>query len=80
MIDMSSLQRLIWSLTCQRTLINQNHININFMGMQTKQKGGVMRENANISAFIINRVLVHKGNLTGGHYFAFVRPGKDDKW
>lgn len=25
-------------------------------------------------------VLVHSGDLSGGHYFAFVKPEKDGKW
>jgi ubiquitin carboxyl-terminal hydrolase 7 len=31
------------------------------------------------SYFIIS-VLVHSGDLSGGHYFAFVKPEKDGKW
>lgn len=25
-------------------------------------------------------MLVHSGDLSGGHYFAFVKPGKEDEW
>ncbi|EIE78675.1 hypothetical protein RO3G_03379 [Rhizopus delemar RA 99-880] len=28
----------------------------------------------------LHGVLVHSGDLSGGHYFALIRPGKDDKW
>ncbi|CAO3694083.1 unnamed protein product [Rhizopus stolonifer] len=28
----------------------------------------------------LHGVLVHSGDLSGGHYFALIRPSKDDKW
>ncbi|KAI9269716.1 cysteine proteinase [Helicostylum pulchrum] len=30
--------------------------------------------------YVLHGVLVHTGNLTGGHYYSFVRPKKDNKW
>ncbi|KAI8047007.1 hypothetical protein BDF21DRAFT_352542, partial [Thamnidium elegans] len=30
--------------------------------------------------YILHGVLVHTGDLTGGHYYSFVRPTKDEKW
>ncbi|KAI9259633.1 hypothetical protein BDA99DRAFT_513772 [Phascolomyces articulosus] len=30
--------------------------------------------------YALHGVLVHSGDLTGGHYFAFVKPTKDGKW
>ncbi|GAN10196.1 cysteine proteinase [Mucor ambiguus] len=30
--------------------------------------------------YILHGVLVHSGSLTSGHYFAFVRPTKEDQW
>ncbi|KAG2175621.1 hypothetical protein INT43_001268, partial [Umbelopsis isabellina] len=30
--------------------------------------------------YILQGVLVHSGDLSGGHYFAFVRPTKDSNW
>ncbi|CAO3670582.1 unnamed protein product [Rhizopus stolonifer] len=30
--------------------------------------------------YVLHGVLVHSGDLTGGHYFAFVKPEKDGKW
>ncbi|KAI8149922.1 hypothetical protein BJV82DRAFT_647181 [Fennellomyces sp. T-0311] len=30
--------------------------------------------------YILHGVLVHTGDLTGGHYFAFVKPTKEDRW
>ncbi|KAI9485995.1 MAG: hypothetical protein EXX96DRAFT_547274 [Benjaminiella poitrasii] len=42
-----------------------------------------LSENADKSKghkYILHGVLVHSGDLTGGHYFAFVKPGKEDKW
>ncbi|KAI8331821.1 hypothetical protein EDC96DRAFT_548710 [Choanephora cucurbitarum] len=30
--------------------------------------------------YALHGVLVHSGDLSGGHYFAFVKPGKEDKW
>lgn len=30
--------------------------------------------------YVLHGVLVHSGDLTGGHYFAFVKPEKNGKW
>ncbi|KAG0168450.1 hypothetical protein DFQ28_003237 [Apophysomyces sp. BC1034] len=30
--------------------------------------------------YILHGVLVHSGDLSGGHYFAFVKPAKDGRW
>ncbi|KAI9491534.1 hypothetical protein BDB00DRAFT_874264 [Zychaea mexicana] len=30
--------------------------------------------------YILHGVLVHSGDLTAGHYFAFVKPTKEDRW
>ncbi|CAO3632410.1 unnamed protein product [Cunninghamella blakesleeana] len=30
--------------------------------------------------YMLHGVLVHSGDLSGGHYFAFVKPTTDDKW
>ncbi|KAI8373084.1 cysteine proteinase [Radiomyces spectabilis] len=30
--------------------------------------------------YVLHGVLVHSGDLSGGHYFAFVKPTKDGKW
>ncbi|KAG2227462.1 hypothetical protein INT45_007487 [Circinella minor] len=30
--------------------------------------------------YILHGVLVHSGDLTGGHYFAFVKPTKEERW
>jgi ubiquitin carboxyl-terminal hydrolase 7 len=31
-------------------------------------------------SFLSHSVLVHSGDLSGGHYFAFVKPTKDSNW
>ncbi|KAJ1970583.1 ubiquitin-specific protease ubp15, partial [Dimargaris xerosporica] len=31
-------------------------------------------------SYTLHGVLVHSGDLSGGHYFALLKPGKDDKW
>ncbi|KAI9247273.1 hypothetical protein EDC94DRAFT_626246 [Helicostylum pulchrum] len=42
-----------------------------------------LSENADKSKghkYVLHGVLVHSGDLSGGHYFAFVKPEKDGKW
>lgn len=36
--------------------------------------------NCRTQSLFFYSVLVHSGDLSGGHYFAFVKPEKDGKW
>lgn len=33
-----------------------------------------------MNRYHLQAILVHKGQLNGGHYYAFIQPGMDDKW
>lgn len=76
MIVMNSPLKLTWSHSWIQMQTDHNHTNMHFMGMTTLSLMIMIRQayKAMIS------VLVHSGDLSGGHYFAFVKPTKDGRW
>lgn len=76
MTGTNSRQRSILNLIFVKMQINLNRTIISFVG---KQKSHVFTSVC-YTLTTHNSVLVHSGDLTSGHYFAFVKPGKEDKW
>ena len=37
-------------------------------------------ENDVVNQYHLHSILVHRGNMDSGHYYAFIRPGMDDRW
>lgn len=80
MIVMNSPPKLILNHSLVKVLINQKDINIFFMGKKCESSLAIRQTIRLIFISIYISVLVHSGDLSGGHYFAFVKPEKDGKW
>ena len=33
-----------------------------------------------VNQYHLHSILVHRGNMDSGHYYAFIRPGLDNRW
>jgi ubiquitin carboxyl-terminal hydrolase 7 len=73
MTDMNSLPRSIWTSIAQ-LLIRMVLMTMNFTGKLIF----LLQKTCILTSFY--SVLVHSGDISGGHYFALIRPEANDKW
>lgn len=72
---MNFLSRSTWNLICPQLQIDHRPILIHYTGKMLK-RGNQDR----LLTYILCSVLVHSGNVSSGHYFAFIKPTKDKTW
>lgn len=39
-----------------------------------------LEDNGKVNQYHLHSILVHTGNMEYGHYYAFIRPGLEDRW
>ena len=49
-------------------------------GVPLQSQHSLNPENQGSNKYHLHSILIHKGQVNFGHYYAFIRPNLDDKW